>query len=154
MLVPASTTHLQLESIAMTSSSPQRPAILRPHELKSYDRGGGARTTPLVSPALGAAGFINGITEFSAGVAIPFHSHNCEESVMLLEGDAILDIQGEEHRLSPFDTTWIPPNVPHRFRNMSSEKPMKIFWTYASASATRTLVETGETRPVSAEHQS
>ena len=129
----------------MTSSNAQRPAILRPNELKSYDRGGGARTTPLVSPALGASGFINGITEFAAGVAIPFHSHNCEESVMLLEGEA--------HRMSPLDTTWIPPNVPHRFRNLSNEKPMKIFWTYASVTATRTLIETGETRPVSAEHK-
>ena len=137
----------------MAASSVQRPVILRPTELKSYDRGSGARTTPLVSPAQGATGFINGITEFGAGVAIPFHSHNCEESVMLLEGDAILDIEGEAHRMSPLDTTWIPPNVPHRFRNMSSDKPMKIFWTYASITATRTLVETGETRPVSAEHQ-
>ncbi len=138
----------------MNSPRQHRPAVLRPQELKSYDRGGGARTTPLVSPTLGANGFINGITEFSAGVAIPFHSHNCEESVMLLEGDAVLDIEGEEHVLGPFDTTWIPPNVPHRFRNLSSEKPMKIFWTYASTRATRTLIETGETRPVSAEHQS
>lgn len=137
----------------MTSSNAQRPAILRPNELKSYDRGGGARTTPLVSPALGASGFINGITEFAAGVAIPFHSHNCEESVMLLEGEAFLDMEGEAHRMSPLDTTWIPPNVPHRFRNMSDDKPMKIFWTYASVTATRTLVETGETRPVSAEHK-
>jgi hypothetical protein len=30
---------------------------------------------------------------------------------------------------------------------------MKIFWTYASLQATRTLTATGETRSVSAEHQ-
>jgi mannose-6-phosphate isomerase-like protein (cupin superfamily) len=54
--------------------------------------------------------------------------------------------------LKPFDTTWIPPNVPHRFRNRSESEPMKILWIYASVAATRTLVETGETRPVSAEH--
>jgi hypothetical protein len=40
------------------------PVVLKPDELKSHDRGGGARTTPLVSPAVGASGFINGITEF------------------------------------------------------------------------------------------
>ena len=132
----------------------KKAAVLRPSNLESHDRGGGARTTPLVNPSVGASSFINGITSFEAGVAIPFHSHNCEESVMLLEGEAILDIEGEAHRMSPLDTTWIPPNVPHRFRNVSDDKPMKIFWTYASASATRTLLETGETRPVSAEHQS
>lgn len=128
------------------------PAVMYPDRIKSHDRGGGARTTPLVTPAVGARSFINGITEFAAGAAIPFHSHNCEESVMLLEGDAILDIEGKEYRLKPLDTTWIPPNIPHRFRNMSPDRGMKILWIYASPNATRTLVETGETRPIAAEH--
>lgn len=30
---------------------------------------------------------------------------------------------------------------------------MKILWIYARTDATRTLVETGETRPVLAEHE-
>jgi quercetin dioxygenase-like cupin family protein len=127
-------------------------AILRPDQLKSNDRGGGARTTPLVLPSIGASTFINGITEFGPGAAIPFHSHNCEESVVLLEGHAYLDIAGEVHELKPLDTTFIPPNVPHRFRNMSSTEGMKILWIYASVNATRTLVDTGETRPITAEH--
>jgi quercetin dioxygenase-like cupin family protein len=127
-------------------------AVLRPDQLKSHDRGGGARTTPLVLPSVGATTFINGITEFTPGTAIPFHSHNCEESVMLLSGHAYLDIDGEVHELQPLDTTFIPPNVPHRFRNRSDTEPMKILWIYASVHATRTLVSTGETRPVAAEH--
>ena len=126
--------------------------VLRPAELASHDRGGGARTTPLVSPRIGAQGFINGITEFAPGAAIPFHSHNCEESVVLLEGEAMLDIGGQEYPVQALDTTWIPPDVSHRFRNLSATKPMKILWIYASPQATRTLTETGETRPVSAEH--
>ena len=135
-----------------TPTTEKTAAVLRPSDIKSHDRGGGARTTPLVTPAIGSTSFINGITSFDAGVAIPFHSHNCEESVMLLEGDAMLDIEGREIPLKPQDTTWIPPNVPHRFRNMSATQPMKIFWTYARADATRTLMETGVTNRVSAEH--
>jgi quercetin dioxygenase-like cupin family protein len=126
--------------------------VLRPSEISSHERGGGARTTPLVSPRIGAQGFINGITEFAPGAAIPFHSHNCEESVVLLEGEAMLDIGDRAYPVQAFDTTWIPPNVSHRFRNLSATKPMKILWIYASPQATRTLTETGETRPVSAEH--
>mgnify|MGYP001764297644 FL=1 len=126
--------------------------VLRPSEIKSHDRGGGAKTTPLVSPAIGAQGFINGITEFAPGAAIPFHSHNCEESVVLLEGEAMLDIDGREIPVKPFETTWIPPNVSHRFRNLSATQPLKILWIYARTDATRTLTATGETRPVSAEH--
>lgn len=135
-----------------TSSTERKAAVLRPDQIKSHDRGGGARTTPLVVPSVGATRFINGITEFAPGTAIPFHSHNCEESVMLLSGHAFLDIDSQEHELKPFDTTWIPPNVPHRFRNRSETEPMKILWIYASVDATRTLTETGETRPITAEH--
>ena len=129
-------------------------AVLRPDQLKSHDRGGGARTTPLVLPSVGATGFINGITEFAGGTEIAFHSHNCEESVMILSGNAYLDIADEVHELKAMDTTFIPPNVPHRFRNRSQTEPMKILWIYASVNATRTLIDTGETRPVAAEHKS
>jgi quercetin dioxygenase-like cupin family protein len=131
---------------------PARHAILRPDQIQSHDRGGGARTTPLVLPSVGATTFINGITEFGPGAKIPFHSHNCEESVVMLAGNAYLDIAGEVHELKPLDTTFIPPNVPHRFRNKSETEGMKILWIYASVNATRTLVDTGETRPVAAEH--
>ena len=127
-------------------------AVLRPDQIKSHDRGGGAKTIPLVTAATGAKAFINGITEFGPGAEIPFHSHNCEESVILLEGEAFLDIAGEVHEVKAHDTTWIPPNVPHRFRNKSTTLGMKILWTYASPMATRTLTESGETRYIAAEH--
>lgn len=133
--------------------SEPKACVLRPSELPTHDRGGGASTTPLVKPSIGAAGFINGITSFGPGAKIAFHSHNCEESVMLLEGEAMLDIDGQESvRLQPLDTTWLPPNLSHRFRNLSDTKPMKILWIYARADATRTLTETGVTNFVSAEH--
>ena len=137
----------------MTSTSAEhKPRVLRPSDMPSHDRGGGARTTPLVGPSIGASAFITGITSFAPGTAIPFHSHNCEESVMLLEGDAMLDIDGQEIHLQPMDTTWIPPNVSHRFRNLSPTQPMKILWIYARQDATRTLTESGQTNYVSAEH--
>ena len=135
------------------TEDPRKAAVLRPSDIPSHNRGGGASTTPLVGPSVGAAAFINGITSFEPGTSILFHSHNCEESVILLEGDAMLDIDGKEIALQPLDTTWIPPNVSHRFRNMSATRPMKIFWIYARLDATRTLSETGVTNFVSAEHK-
>ena len=128
------------------------PTILHPASLKAYERGGGARTIPLVSQRLGAQSFINGITEFGPGAQIPWHFHNCEESVMLLEGTAVFDIGDQHHDLVAQDTTFIPAGVPHRFRNASDTEGMKILWIYGRVDATRTLVETGETRAVAAEH--
>jgi quercetin dioxygenase-like cupin family protein len=136
----------------MTIRTPSNAALLQPENLPKHARGGGASTTPLVTPAVGTASFITGYTEFGGGAAIPFHSHNCQESVVLMQGRAMLDIDGLEYELKAHDVTFIPPNVPHRFRNLSATEPMKILWIYESAAATRTLTETGVTNFVSAEH--
>ena len=138
----------------MTIKTPSAAVVLPLDTLPTFERGGGARTTPLVTRAVGTTSFITGYTDFDAGTQIPFHSHNCEESVMLLEGDAMLDIEGQESvRLQPLDTTWLPPDLSHRFRNLSDTKPMKILWIYARLDATRTLTETGATNFVSSEHR-
>ena len=136
----------------MKTETPSRAAILKPDTLPAHDRGGGASTVPLVGPALGSERFMTGHTILEPGAEIPFHRHNCEESVVLLEGEAVLDIDGEEFRLEAQDVTFIPANVDHRFRNPSKTDPMKILWIYGDVAATRTLTETGETRPVSGEH--
>jgi quercetin dioxygenase-like cupin family protein len=127
--------------------------LLQPESLKTHARGGGARTTPLVGRSVGATVFLTGYTVFEGGAEIPFHLHNTEESVVLMEGAAVFDIDGQEIVIKKGDATFIPPNVPHRFRNASKTEPMKILWIYGSTSATRTLVASGETRPIVAEHQ-
>ena len=129
------------------------PALLRPAEKAPRDRGGGVRTIPLVTRAVGATGFINGITIFDPGAAVPMHSHNCDESVMLLEGRAIVEISGVAYPLEKDDTTFLPANIPHRFKNASQTERMRIFWTYASIDATRTILETGDTKTIDEEHR-
>ncbi|MEV0523938.1 cupin domain-containing protein [Streptomyces sp. NPDC050439] len=128
------------------------PAVLRPAELPAFSRGGGARTIPLVTRAVGAEVFLSGQTLFDGGAGIPLHTHNCPESVTILEGDAIVEIDGVEHEVTRFDTTYVAAGTPHRFRNASDTEPMRILWIYASVDATRTLVETGATARVDAEH--
>lgn len=136
----------------MTFKTPSDAVVLKPETLVTHERGGGARTTPLVAPSIGASSFITGYTSFDGGTEIPFHSHNCEESVVLMDGRAMLDIDGLEVELKAHDVTYIPPNVSHRFRNLSKTEPMKILWIYANVNATRTLTSSGVTNPVSAEH--
>jgi putative monooxygenase len=129
-----------------------RGGVLSPSRLPRVERGGGARTTPLVTRGRGATAMLNGITEFAPGAAIPMHSHNCEESVLVLDGEFTVVIDGAEHRAVADDTSFIPAGVPHRFINASGTAPGRIFWTYASVDATRTMTATGEEHPVAAEH--
>jgi len=127
-------------------------SVLRPAELTAFSRGGGASTVPLVTRARGAQVFLSGQTLFDGGASIPLHVHNCPESVVIIEGDAVVEIDGQEHELTRFDTTYVDAGVPHRFRNASATAPMRILWIYASVDATRTIVETGVTTRVDAEH--
>ena len=60
--------------------------------------------------------------------------------MIVLDGAAIAVVGGAEHAVGPGDTTWIPPGLPHYFRNASASEPLRIFWTYASVTATRTIV--------------
>ena len=129
-----------------------KPAILRPTELPAADRGNGNKTIPLVSGAVGSQVMLNGITAIAPGQAIGLHTHNCEESVMVIEGKALAELDGADYPLDTFDTTWLPADVPHRFKNPSKDKMLRIFWTYASLDATRTLVATGETHRIGSEH--
>jgi putative monooxygenase len=137
----------------MTLQTAKQPAILRPAEIPARERGGGARTIPLVTRKVGATAFINGITVFEPGAAVALHSHNCDESVMIIEGHAIVEIDGVEHQAGPDDTTFLPANIPHRFKNASATERMRIFWTYASVEATRTIIATGDTNTIDAEHE-
>lgn len=126
--------------------------IFRPSQIPPVDRGGGVRTIPLLTKKTGARNFINGVTIFPPSGSVPLHKHNCDESVLVIKGNAIAEIAGEEHALVEGDVSSIPEGVHHRFRNGSAVEEMKILWTYASVDADRTIIATGETRRIDNEH--
>jgi len=131
----------------------QQAVLLREADLPRADRGNGASTTRLVNRSCGSKSMINGITTIPPKGAIPLDYHNCEESVLVLLGTGSAVVGEIELAFKTGDVTWIPANLPHQFRNRSDTDSMRIFWTYASVGATRTIVETGETHLIDSEHK-
>lgn len=140
-------------TITLTSSDDGRPAVvLHTGDITPRQRGGGARTVPLVSQQVGAKDFLNGITMFAPGSAIPEHIHNCDESVLIIKGSAVAHIDGTQYPVTVGDNSFIPAGIAHFFRNTSETDELHIFWTYASVDATRTVIATGVTTRIDEEH--
>ena len=129
----------------MTEPEVSAPLVLRPAEIEPFDRGTGVRTLPYVGKWNAEGNKVTtGITEFPVGAGIPLHTHNVEESVLILEGQATAVIGEDSFDLDPGDATWAPAGVPHRFANRGNG-PMRIYWVYGGREVTRTICATGET---------
>lgn len=119
--------------------------IVKVDEVHALDRGGGVVSIPLITRDADATALVTtGISTYPTGTGAPLHTHNCDEQVTLLEGEAEVDVEGVVTSLRPYDTTYIRAGQAHAFRN-SGEGPMTILWIYPTQHVTRTLAATGRT---------
>jgi mannose-6-phosphate isomerase-like protein (cupin superfamily) len=116
-----------------------------PGRIEPFDRGSGVVTHPYIGKWNSAQTTITtGITAFDVGTGLPLHSHNVEESVLILEGLATAQIGDDHVDLVSGNATWVPAGVPHRFLNRG-DTLMRIYWVYGGRDVTRTITATGET---------
>ena len=118
--------------------------IIKVENVRRLDRGGGIVTVPLVTVhSTPGAKFTTGMSTYPKGKGAPFHIHNCDEQVTLLEGKGEVEVEGEITPLVPYDSTYIPAGRVHAFRNTGDE-PMTILWIYSAARVTRTFEGSNE----------
>ena len=119
-------------------------SIFRVNEMDVLDRGNGIRSIPLAGEESGSTVLLQGQTIFPPGGAIELHTHSSDECVVILAGEAVCEVNGEQHALKPFDATFVRAGVQHRFLNAGPGE-LRILWTYSDPHTTRTFVATGQT---------
>ena len=91
--------------------------VVKYDQIAPFSRGDGVETRLMVGKRNAATTPVTtGTTAFPPGSAAPLHSHNCDEQVTILEGQAEALVGGEVMSLGPMDSTFVPANVPHYFR--------------------------------------
>ena len=70
----------------------------------------------LISEEDGAPNFLMRHFTLQAGGFTPFHSHDWEHEVYILEGQGKVRYEEREEPIKPGDAILIPPNKKHQFR--------------------------------------
>ncbi len=116
------------------------PKLIRQDSVKLLERAPGVTVSSMVGEESGATQISSGITTFAPGSSNTTHYHNAEESVIVIEGEGVMVIGGEEHHVKPNDAAFITPGTHHRIMN-TGDGPFRIAWSYATIHVSRTLVE-------------
>jgi quercetin dioxygenase-like cupin family protein len=85
----------------------------------------------------------------SRGKVTPLHTHPCDETMIVLEGELLVHVQGEEYQLGRQGVLMAPRGVPHAFMVTSETATMLVletpggseaFYRGASVTATEEIV--------------
>jgi putative monooxygenase len=93
-----------------------------------------------VSSACGAAAFSTSLAIFEPGGSLALHRHPVSEALTVVEGQALLQVEGRAYRLDPLDCAHVPGGTPHAVRNDSPDRELIVHTAFASAQPTRKLV--------------
>lgn len=114
-------------------------SILRFSSSEMYQLADGAEFHDLFAGRYGSVGICGGYARFNPGSSLPCHIHDYDESISIVEGEAICEVAGRRYSLSGLDTAFVPQGRPHRFLNESVE-PMAMIWVYAGSEPSRTIM--------------
>jgi len=82
-----------------------------------------------------------GFVTFEPGAALPYHRHTFSESITLIKGEAIIEVEGRRYKLEPMDNAVIPKGVAHHALNPSRTGQAVFHIAMASHEPSRELVD-------------
>src|SRR5579872_2808511 len=94
-----------IEERALTNSSTSDPeSIIRFAQAEVYELSDGAEFRDLFASRFGSVGICGGYGRFQPGASLPCHIHQYDESITIVEGEAVCLVQGNRYHLTGCDT--------------------------------------------------
>jgi 2-keto-3-deoxy-L-rhamnonate aldolase RhmA/quercetin dioxygenase-like cupin family protein len=121
---------------------PDRPEVMNdPGGGKLIEIDRGVVFECLVGAHNRATNLTTGIVRFAPAAQLAYHKHTFTESVTLLEGSAVIDVEGRRYVLAPLDNVVIPPGIPHYVKNASPTREAIFHIAMPTDAPTRELTE-------------
>lgn len=140
-------------SAAQTSVAPplrRPPEVMRPDRREVITPCGAGNRMSLASGVIleaqvgrhnQARNLMTGIVTFAPGASLPYHRHPCGESITVLFGELLVEVEGRRYHLREMDNIVTPAGLAHAAVNASPETPAKAHVALASAAPERSDVQ-------------
>ncbi len=97
-----------------------------------YPTGRRTRVLVGVDSPIQAKNYVVGMSEVHPGGGVPEHTHETEETYLILSGEGIMIIDGEEVPVKTGDVIYLMPMQQHELKN-TGETEMKTVFVYSPA---------------------
>ena len=97
----------------------------------------GVTVCEFASQRCGARGMSTGTATFKPGAELPYHKHDVSEAATVLQGEAVVSIEGRTYTLGAFDCIHCPVGLAHRVVNPSKTRTLMIHTAFASPTPLR-----------------
>lgn len=100
----------------------------------------GVSLAAMVGQFNGARNLTTGIVTIHPSASLDYHVHPCSESIVVLDGEVEVQVEGRAYRLGPLDNITIPRWIPHAARNVSTSQPARLHVALAMSAPERELI--------------
>lgn len=94
----------------------------------------------LATGTLGARGVTTSLAAFRPAAELGYHRHPFSEVIVVLDGEALLSIEGRRYRAGRYDAMHVPGGMAHSVRNASPVGNALLHSSFASDAPTRESV--------------
>ena len=118
----------------------RREVINRPEDAKVINLVPGVVLRPLAGGYSGAINLFTGLLTLNPKASYPVYTRPFTEVLILLDGDASVEVEDRRYRLKKYDALTVSAQVPRRVTNLSSHRPVVLHVSLAGATPEQTWV--------------